>query len=88
MERMTRVITQRRIRFTTMPYDTLTQGGNEWLSHVGRWGSAGYPVRKRGSRWAFERMFGVGGTPTTYRTKGAAEAAFPLAQVAPRHQNR
>ncbi len=56
-------------------YETLSQGENEWLRHMNMFGSDGYPVRKTGSRWMFERAFGVGGTPIVYKTKRAAIAA-------------
>lgn len=56
-------------------YATLSKGENEWLTHMSRWGSDGYPVRKTGSRWVFERFYGVGGTPVVYKTKKAATAA-------------
>lgn len=54
----------------------LTQGQAEWLTHMQRWGSDGYPIRKRGSRWFFYEAFGVGGTQAiAYKTKAEAVAA-------------
>lgn len=50
------------------------------LTHVTMFGSAGYPIRKlaRGSRWVWDDAFGVKGTPTVYKTKRAAVAAFEV----------
>ena len=60
------------------PRTRLTEEQNAWLAHMRMWGSNGYPVRKRGSRWVFDRAFGVGGSPSTYRTKREATAACEL----------
>jgi len=59
-------------------YATLSKGENEWLTHMSMFGADGYPIRKIGSHWTYERAFGVGGTPTTYKTKKAAVAACEL----------
>lgn len=56
-------------------HTTLSAGENSWLTHINMWGSNGYPVRKLGTRWTFDRAFGVGGTPVVYPTKKAAVAA-------------
>ena len=53
-------------------YATLSKGENEWLTHMSRWGSDGYPICKRGRGWVFERAYGVGGAPTVFKTKRAA----------------
>lgn len=50
----------------------LNDGENHWLQHMTMWGSNGYPVRKVGSRWYFERFYGVGGAPVADRTKKVA----------------
>jgi len=54
----------------------LTEGENQFLQHMTRFGSAGYPVKKCGSRhWAFEKAFGAGGSPGVYPTKRQAIGA-------------
>lgn len=53
----------------------LTEGENEFLRHMTRWGSDGYPVRKVGRHWLWYEVFGVKGAPTCYATKKAACAA-------------
>lgn len=55
--------------------NNLTEGENQFLQHMQRWGSRGYPVRKLGRKWQFERAFGVGGTPILYPTKTLAVKA-------------
>lgn len=55
----------------------LNQAEANWLQHMIRFGSEGYPVRKlRGGRWIFDEFFGVKGTPTVYKTKREAVAAI------------
>lgn len=48
----------------------------ELFNHVLRWGSDGYPIIKRGSRWYWHEARGVLGSPVAYRTKREATAAF------------
>lgn len=54
----------------------LTDNERQLMAHVMRWGSAGYPVQRIGSRWFWHDAFGVKGSPVAYRTKKAAVAAF------------
>lgn len=56
----------------------LTEGENSLLQHVTMWGSSGYPISKQGRGWVWRDAFGVKGSPTVYRTKRAAFAAFQL----------
>jgi hypothetical protein len=53
----------------------LTEGENQFFRHMCMWGSDGYPVRKLGRKWQFERAYGVGGTPVLYPTKTKAVVA-------------
>ena len=48
------------------------------MTHISRFGSDGYPVRKLGrSRcWVWGPAFGVKGPPTTFKTKREAVASF------------
>lgn len=47
------------------------------LVHVSRWGSAGYPVAKVGSRhWAWGPWRSIQGAPGVYKTKREATAQF------------
>lgn len=48
------------------------------LSHVTRWGADGYPIVKRGRSWWWDEAYGVKGSPTPYKTKAAAVAAFEV----------
>lgn len=60
------------------PGSTISAAELQYLNHIGRWGSAGYPVRKLGRRWVHERMFGAGGCPTVFKTKREAVAHVEL----------
>lgn len=54
----------------------LNANERNWLNHMTRWGSDGYPVRKlRPGRWVWDEFFGIKGAPTVYKTKKAAMAA-------------
>jgi hypothetical protein len=55
--------------------NNLTEGENQFLQHMQRWGSEGYPVSKLGRKWQFERAFGAGGSPILYTTKTLAVKA-------------
>lgn len=57
------------------PASTISAAELDFLQHIGRWGSDGYPIAKRGRKWWFDRMFNAGGTPSPYKTKREAEAA-------------
>jgi hypothetical protein len=59
-------------------YATLNKGENEWLTHMSPWGSDGYPIRKLGRGWTYERFYGVGGAPIVFKTKREATAACEL----------
>lgn len=63
--------------------NNLTEGENQFMQHMTRFGSSGYPVKKCGSRhWAFEKAFGAGGSPRVYPSKreamGAVEAFMDI----------
>lgn len=60
------------------PAATINEAELAFLNHIQRWGSQGYPIRKSGRRWSFERLHGAGGSPVLYPTKGAASAAVEL----------
>lgn len=47
----------------------LTENEASFMQHMSMFGSDGYPVRKLGRKWEFQRAFGVGGTPVLYKTK-------------------
>lgn len=48
------------------------------LNHWSMWGSEGYPIEKRGSRWFWREWRSVKGSPSPYKTKREAQAAFEL----------
>jgi len=55
----------------------LTVAESDFLQHMGRFGSDGYPVKKvQGSRWIWDECWGVKGAPTVYKTKRACVAAI------------
>ena len=54
----------------------LSENEERFLSHMGRWGSDGYPVMKTGRGWIWDEFCGIKGAPTTYSTKKAAIAAI------------
>lgn len=56
----------------------LSEGENQLLQHIGRWGSDAYPVIKRGGKWWVGDMFGVSGCPVPFKTKTQAVAQFEL----------
>lgn len=56
----------------------ITENERRLMQHVSMFGSAGYPVQKIGTRWFWVDAFGVSGSPSAYRTKRAAIAAFEL----------
>jgi len=60
------------------PGSTISAAELDYLLHIRRWGSAGYPVRKLGRHWFHERMFGAGGCPTPFKTKREAVAHVEL----------
>ena len=56
---------------------TLTADERTLMTHVSRFGSDGYPVRKlRAGRWIVDAFLTVKGPPTVFRTKREAVAAF------------
>lgn len=61
----------------------LTDDEAALVYHVQRFGSAGYPVERRGRGWVVRDWRSVKGAPKVYRTKreavGAFEAWFGLA---------
>ena len=54
----------------------LSESESAFLSHMMRWGSDGYPVAERGSKWFWDEFFGVRGAPGSYKTKREAMAAI------------
>lgn len=54
------------------PGSTIDANELQFLQHISRWGSDGYPVAKRGRSWWFDRMFNAGGCPSPFKTKRAA----------------
>ena len=50
----------------------LTQAESDFLGHMMRFGSDGYPVQKAGRNWQWVEFWGIKGAPTTYKTKRAA----------------
>ena len=55
----------------------LTVAESDFLGHMTRFGSDGYPVRKaRNGCWLWADFWGVKGAPTVYRTKREAVAAI------------
>lgn len=60
-----------------MSYRGITDDERALVQHVGLWGSAGYPVRKVGSRhWTWGPWRSVAGCPRVFPTKRAATASF------------
>lgn len=58
-------------------YKTLNKAENDFLQHIGMWGSAAYPVRKTaGGKWLWHEFWGVKGAPVVYKTKKAAVEAI------------
>ncbi len=56
-------------------YANLTADENGLLTHIGMWGSTGYPLQKlrRGWIWSFR---GIKGPPVIFKTKREATASF------------
>lgn len=54
----------------------LTNEQNALLAHALMFGIEGYPIQKISGRWMWVEAFGVKGSPTVYKTKKAAVAAF------------
>lgn len=60
----------------TNAYERLmTYDERRLFSHIGRWGSEGYPIRKLGRKWDWHFTERVT-SPTLYTTKREAVAAF------------
>lgn len=55
---------------------TLTDDESFILAHDSMWGSDGYPVRKKGSRWVVDGIRGRGSFPTCFKTKREACARW------------
>ncbi len=48
----------------------LTKDERSFLTHMSRWGSEGYPIRKlKKGGWLWDEFFNIKGAPTVYRTK-------------------
>lgn len=55
----------------------LTVAESDFLQHVQRWGSDGYPIQKaKSGKWLWVKISGIKGAPTVYKTKAAATAAI------------
>lgn len=54
----------------------LTESESNFLGHMIRWGSDGYPVQKVGRNWIWGEFCGIKGAPTVYRTKRECVAAI------------
>lgn len=65
-------------QYTVVMQQPLTDDEAALLYTVQMMGSASYPISKVGSRWQWHAWRSVGGSPTLYRTKRAAVAAFEL----------
>jgi len=51
-------------------YDTLSEAENNFLRHISRWGSSGYPIQKLSSgKWIWNDCWGCKGAPTVYKTQ-------------------
>lgn len=62
---------------TQEPKSSLSEAESNFLQHMTRWGSDGYPIRKVGKRhWIWEECLGVSGPLTVFHTKGAAYEAI------------
>ncbi len=58
-------------------YANLSKSENDFLGHIGMWGSDAYPVRKlKCGRWVWSDFWGVKGAPTLYKTKRDCVAAI------------
>lgn len=64
------------MRVMKYEYRPTTEDERALLNHVCMWGSDGYPIQKVGSRWIWADFRSVKGSPTTYKTKRDAVAAF------------
>lgn len=56
-------------------YDVLSDAEYDFMNHMSRWGSDGYPVMKLGRGWHWCEAFGIRGAPGIYKTKREAFAA-------------
>ncbi len=54
----------------------LTEDERALLTHLSRFGSDGYPVRKLGREWTWGPWRSVSGPPTLFKTKREAVASF------------
>jgi hypothetical protein len=53
----------------------LTQDERDLLTHISMWGSAGYPVKKLGTKWTWSYR-SINGPPVLFKTKREAVASF------------
>lgn len=61
---------------TTASLNRLTEDERFILTGWSMWGSDGYPVAKRGSRWWVDGVRGLGGCPAGFKTKREAQAQW------------
>jgi hypothetical protein len=54
----------------------LTQAESDFLRHMSRWGSDGYPIQKAGRKWFWTDFWGCKGSPIAYKTKREAATAI------------
>lgn len=60
-------------------YKTLSQAENDFLRHIGMFGSDAYPIQKVGNgRWIWREFWGVKGAPVVYKTRKACAEAIEL----------
>lgn len=64
------------MRICKFDYRPMTKDERDLLDHLCMWGSSAYPIEKRGRGWHWRDWRGVKGSPTVYKTKREAFAAF------------
>lgn len=56
--------------------ELLTEDQQSILTHWSMWGADGYPIVKRRYGWFVEGRHGIGGSPSSYKTKREASAQW------------
>ena len=57
-------------------YANLTEDENALMTHISRWGSDGYPIRRLAPAKYIWEYRGIKGPPVVFGTKRAAVASF------------
>ena len=57
-------------------YPRMTEAQENFMRHIGRWGSSAYPVQKIGRNWQWIEFCSIPGAPTVYKTKHECVAAI------------